>query len=360
MQPTIKLLHGVSGEKISLQCALLFILGYVTLSLSIFFHRTELELTVRGETRANNITLLAERHHHHNLFRTIRGNRTDALSLADYDSGPDHDDALTGNSSLTKILIIVPYRNRAEQLASFVPAITQFLSRHCATVGFGIIVVEQTGKAKFNKGALINIGFIEGTYKWESTNDDPNSYFDCVVIHDIDLIPENDGNTCKYDCLRVPGASAWQLSTAIDKYKWGLPMAGVGGVGMATREAFLLANGWSNRFFGWGGEDNDFFARLSLVGRRMRPVNKTMGRYRSLKKGHNRSGELKNRSILLSSYERRHHLHEGFPTVKYRLQQRKMKESYFFVRLDLWMTEDPDQLPEKIGPLIWDQLAYWD
>ena len=360
MQPIIKLLHGVSGEKISLQCALLFILGYVTLSLSIFFHRTELELTVRGETRANNITLLAERHHHHNLFRTIRGNRTDALSLADYDSGPDHDAALTGNSSLTKILIIVPYRNRAEQLASFVPAITQFLSRHCATVDFGIIVVEQTGKAKFNKGALINIGFIEGTYIWESMNDDPNSYFDCVVIHDIDLIPENDGNTCKYDCLRVPGASAWQLSTAIDKYKWGLPMAGVGGVGMATREAFVLANGWSNRFFGWGGEDNDFFARLSLVGRRMRPVNKTMGRYRSLTKGHNRSGKLQNGSILLSSYERRHHLHEGFPTVKYRLQQRKMKESYFFVRLDLWMTEDPDQLPEKIGPLSWDQLAHWD
>ena len=265
-------------------------------------------------------------------------------------------------SRRTRTLIIVPYRNRSEQLEEFIPQLTNFLSRQKSSLDFRIIVVEHSGTAKFNKGALLNVGFIESMYVFQSSLRDRTVNFDCVVCHDIDLIPVHDENG--YDCSVTPDVAAWQMSSAIDKYGWQVPnSAGVGGVGMATREAFLLANGWSNRYFGWGGEDNDFFGRLSLVGRRMKMRNLTLGRYRSLQRGHNRSpGKSDNRGELLLLFHTLHKLHEGLPTVKYRLLKREQRQFYHFVSVDLWLTEDPDRVERlKDRPdikLDWTHLGY--
>ena len=46
----------------------------------------------------------------------------------------------------------------------------------------------------FNKGKIFNAGFTEITKLWR---------FDCVILHDVDLLPENDYNT--YSCgIRGP------------------------------------------------------------------------------------------------------------------------------------------------------------
>lgn len=38
-----------------------------------------------------------------------------------------------------------------------------------------------------------------------------------------------------------------------------------GGVSALTREQYEAVNGFSNEFFGWGGEDDDFYNRFMFL-----------------------------------------------------------------------------------------------
>ena len=51
----------------------------------------------------------------------------------------------------------------------------------------------QIGNAPFNRGMLLNIGYLEAMKVANWT---------CLIFHDVDLLPENDLNT--YNCPRVP------------------------------------------------------------------------------------------------------------------------------------------------------------
>jgi len=54
------------------------------------------------------------------------------------------------------------------------------------------------------------------------------------------------------------------MSVAVDKFKYKLPYKRLfGGVSVITVQHFNMVNGFSNQYWGWGGEDDDMAKRLA-------------------------------------------------------------------------------------------------
>ncbi|KAL1023683.1 hypothetical protein UPYG_G00044520 [Umbra pygmaea] len=95
----------------------------------------------------------------------------------------------------------------------------------------------------------MNIGYTEALKEYD---------YDCFVFSDVDLIPMDDRNT--YRCYSQPR----HLSVSMDKFGFRLPYDHFfGGVAALSKEQFLKINGFPNHYWGWGGEDDAIFNRLS-------------------------------------------------------------------------------------------------
>ena len=164
------------------------------------------------------------------------------------------------------IAIVVPFRDRRQHLHSFMKYIHPFLQRQL--LAYTIFVIEQAPGLSFNRGILLNIGFVEAMKIRQ---------FDCFVFHDVDLIPENDWNV--YACADQPA----HLSSAVDTMAYRVPYDGIfGGVVALRASHFQLINGFSNKFFGWGGEDDDIYNRIKYRGLNITRTSAVVGRYRML------------------------------------------------------------------------------
>jgi hypothetical protein len=160
------------------------------------------------------------------------------------------------NSNFT---IVVPYRNRLENLRSFVRHMNEFLFN----LPFKILVVEQLDNQPFNRGALLNVGF----------HLSPES--DYLVFHDVDMLPIDE--SCSYT---KPLTGFCHVAGRVQQFGYSLPYANYcGGVLMATRDSFGMVNGFSNLYWGWGCEDDDILARIWSTGI---VIERRSGLYRSL------------------------------------------------------------------------------
>ncbi|CAG4951566.1 unnamed protein product [Colias eurytheme] len=165
-----------------------------------------------------------------------------------------------------KVAILVPYRNRATNLAIFLNHMHRFLMKQL--LEYRIFVIEQFGTESFNKGSLFNVGFLEsqrfGTWR-------------CYVFHDVDLLPLDE--RIFYSCPRKPT----HMSSAVETFKYELPYPQLfGGVTSMTSDQFKAVNGYSNRYTGWGGEDDDMFIRIQASKFPVLRYNKTIGKYAAL------------------------------------------------------------------------------
>lgn len=178
-----------------------------------------------------------------------------------------------------RMLIIVPFReskaassqgaNRFKNLAEFVPHMTAHIEyngrkRH---VDFSILVVEQDQELIFNKGALLNIGY-DMAKAWG---------YDYMALHDVDQLPEHKKNEYKFPALPT------HLCTASEQfgYRPAYPDM-VGGVLLISLKDYETVNGYSNYYWGWGQEDDDFYYRLSRSSTRLDRLSPRLGRYHTL------------------------------------------------------------------------------
>lgn len=148
--------------------------------------------------------------------------------------------------------IIIPYRARQEHLAVSAPILSR-IGR--------VYVIEQMDRRLFNRGKLINVGFLE--FK--------NDFF-YFAAHDVDMVPEQN----EYQYTPAP----CHIATEVEQFGYRLPYAEYfGGVTLFSNEVFQKINGFYNSMFGWGGEDD--VVRKKILELNL-PIESRKCRFRSL------------------------------------------------------------------------------
>ncbi|XP_013789360.1 beta-1,4-N-acetylgalactosaminyltransferase bre-4-like [Limulus polyphemus] len=214
------------------------------------------------------------------------------------------------------VALIVPYRDRKLQLDVFLKHIHPFLQKQL--LNYGIYVVEQSSIHKFNRAKLFNIGFVEAL---------KDSNYCCFIFHDVDLLPESPRHI--YTCSKQPR----HMCSALDTFRYVLPYPGLfGGVIAITRHQFERVNGFSNVFFGWGGEDDDFCNRILNMGYSITRWEPSLSRYTML--FHSKAVPDPNRiHFLRSGYQR--YSTDGLNSLKYKVVERQHKSLYTWLLVDV-------------------------
>lgn len=237
-------------------------------------------------------------------------------------------------SSRSHVAVIIPFRDRQKHLETLLYYLHPVLQRQ--QISYAIYVIEQFGDDTFNKGVLMNAGVIE------SMKEDSN--IECFIFHDVDLIPEDDRNL--YNC---PTNSPRHMSPAIDKFNYTLPYDYlVGGVLAISHQQYKLVNGYSNLYWGWGGEDDDIAHRMSAKRLKIiRPPNE-VGRYKMIKHNHRKESPSNVRSALLRMAKRRAS-RDGLSSVHYEIKKVQRFELYTKITIEIghihkWHFPSPNKL----------------
>ena len=151
-----------------------------------------------------------------------------------------------------KIAFIMPFRDngsnvRTSQFFWLINTYIPIFIKQKADVQFFVINQGGHPDVPFNRAKLFNAGF-----QIAKKGD-----FDCFFFSDIDLMAMDDRVPLK--CIDTPRHySAW-LDSQNFKIAYKLIF---GGTVAFTPEAFKDVNGFSNQFWGWGGEDDEMAVRV--------------------------------------------------------------------------------------------------
>ncbi|KAF5401486.1 N-acetyllactosaminide 3-alpha-galactosyltransferase [Paragonimus heterotremus] len=185
-----------------------------------------------------------------------------------------HADLCHGNWAPTScvpsqfVAVIVPFKDREHQLRFLLDRLHATLKHQ--RIAYGIYVIEQVGNKPFNRGLLLNIGVRE------ALRQQPNT--DCFIFHDVDLLPENSANVYMCDQhLR-------QLSSGIDEFRFHPPFSNnAGGVSALSKDTLFKLNGFPNRYWGWGNEDDELSARRLVHKLHLSRPPSHIGRYQAIR-----------------------------------------------------------------------------
>ncbi|KAH7727272.1 beta-1,4-galactosyltransferase VII [Aphelenchoides avenae] len=180
------------------------------------------------------------------------------------------------------LCVLIPYRNRWEELEILIPRLQEFLDKQAIQHHF--VVLNQTDNYRFNRASLINVGWFEAD----------RLGCDYFVMHDVDIVPLNPQLDYRYpgkDRIKHISAGKYHpikryvsgvniLHRLLCPFRYDYPKF-IGGVLMLPMELYKRVDGMSNKYWGWGLEDDEFFLRLkeaNLTERIDRPTNLTTDR----------------------------------------------------------------------------------
>ncbi|HET7192695.1 MAG TPA: galactosyltransferase-related protein [Pseudolabrys sp.] len=147
-----------------------------------------------------------------------------------------------------RLAIVVPYRDRAEHLARFVPHLVTYFQRDKLDkqIAVTVNIIEQWGKAPFSRGRLGNCGFLL-----------TRETSDYVCIHDVDYLLM----WADYSWTKNPARLIWHGLSMQENWE-----TFFGAVSLLDNSVFTAVNGFPNCYWGWGPEDLELSHRLRLRG----------------------------------------------------------------------------------------------
>ena len=147
-----------------------------------------------------------------------------------------------------KINIIIPIKNREVELEDFIINIEPLFKN--LNINYRIYIIEQKNGIKFNRGKLLNIGFIEAN---------KDKFANYYYFTDCDIYPLNFTEfkiNCYDEIVHLYGNEN-----------------NLGGVMIINKENYELINGHSNNYSGWGLEDNNIMDRALILGAKINNSN---------------------------------------------------------------------------------------
>lgn len=149
------------------------------------------------------------------------------------------------------VCIVVPVRARELQADVFRTFIRGKMAEERSS--YALVFAKQRDGEKFNRGMLMNCGFLFVTNKYNC---------DLIYFHDVDMLPSS---KVSYSSQRVGERDIVHLATQASQFKFKMPypeyLSGI--VGMRPT-LYSEVDGFANDFWGWGAEDDEFRNRLLL------------------------------------------------------------------------------------------------
>lgn len=140
--------------------------------------------------------------------------------------------------------ILIPYRAnnenifRKEQMTRFLLHMKKYMFIVNPNVNYKFIILEQDNDNLFNRGLLLNIGYLECEKK-------TSKYIKYYIHHNVDLFP-------KINCKIKLDYSYTPIGEIRDIYGY---IGGLGGICILNKHDFKLINGFPNNCVKWGQED---------------------------------------------------------------------------------------------------------
>ncbi|XP_040834156.1 beta-1,4-galactosyltransferase 3-like [Ochotona curzoniae] len=177
----------------------------------------------------------------------------------------------------------------------------------------------QVNSTAFSRGRLRNVGF------WEALRDED---WDCVFLHDVNVLPEDDRNV--YTCDFFPA----HVSVAIDKFNYKLPYQGyLGGVLSLRPIHYMRIHGFPSGYQSLEDEDNDIATRVELSGMYLSRTHLLFGRYHMLEGQDPGRGQSLPRLRVLAHIRRRWR-QDSISSPEYRLLSREQHPLYTNLTVD--------------------------